>query len=36
VVGEYLYRIYAEVVRRTLYFVSATTDEQPKPDVQFT
>jgi glycosyltransferase involved in cell wall biosynthesis len=36
VVGEYLYRIYAEVVRRPLYFVSATTDEQPKPDVQFT
>jgi glycosyltransferase involved in cell wall biosynthesis len=26
VVGEYLYRIYAEVVRRPLYFVSATTD----------
>ncbi|MGH9349525.1 MAG: glycosyltransferase family 2 protein [Vicinamibacterales bacterium] len=29
VVGEYLYRIYAEVVRRPLYFVSDTTaDEQ--------
>ena len=26
VVGEYLYRIYAEVVRRPLYFVSSTTD----------
>jgi dolichol-phosphate mannosyltransferase len=26
VVGEYLYRIYAEVVRRPLYFISATTD----------
>ena len=26
VVGEYLYRIYAEVVRRPLYFVSATTE----------
>jgi dolichol-phosphate mannosyltransferase len=26
IVGEYLYRIYAEVVRRPLYFVSATTD----------
>ncbi len=25
VVGEYLYRIYAEVVRRPLYFISATT-----------
>lgn len=25
IVGEYLYRIYAEVVRRPLYFVSATT-----------
>jgi dolichol-phosphate mannosyltransferase len=29
VVGEYLYRIYAEVVRRPLYFVSATTDSSP-------
>ena len=28
IVGEYLYRIYAEVVRRPLYFVSATTDGQ--------
>lgn len=28
IVGEYLYRIYAEVVRRPLYFISATTDEQ--------
>jgi hypothetical protein len=27
-VGEYLYRIYAEVVRRPLYFISATTDGQ--------
>jgi hypothetical protein len=28
IVGEYLYRIYAEVVRRPLYFVSdATTSE---------
>ncbi len=26
VTGEYLYRIYAEVVRRPLYFVSATTE----------
>lgn len=26
IVGEYLYRIYAEVVRRPLYFVSATTE----------
>jgi dolichol-phosphate mannosyltransferase len=26
VVGEYLYRIYAEVVRRPLYFISATTE----------
>ena len=26
IVGEYLYRIYAEVVRRPLYFISATTD----------
>jgi hypothetical protein len=26
VVGEYLYRIYAEVVRRPLYFVSGTTE----------
>ena len=26
IVGEYLYRIYSEVVRRPLYFVSATTD----------
>jgi len=26
VVGEYLYRIYAEVVRRPLYFISSTTD----------
>jgi glycosyltransferase involved in cell wall biosynthesis len=26
VIGEYLYRIYAEVVRRPLYFISATTD----------
>ena len=25
IVGEYLYRIYAEVVKRPLYFVSATT-----------
>jgi len=29
IVGEYLYRIYAEVVRRPLYFVSATTDRAP-------
>jgi glycosyltransferase involved in cell wall biosynthesis len=28
VVGEYLYRIYAEVVRRPLYFVSARTAER--------
>jgi dolichol-phosphate mannosyltransferase len=28
VVGEYLYRIYAEVVRRPLYFVSAVTAER--------
>ena len=28
IVGEYLYRIYAEVVRRPLYFVSATTEAQ--------
>jgi glycosyltransferase involved in cell wall biosynthesis len=27
IVGEYLYRIYAEVVRRPLYFISATTEE---------
>lgn len=27
VVGEYLYRIYAEVVRRPLYFVSDTTSD---------
>lgn len=26
IVGEYLYRIYAEVVRRPLYFISASTD----------
>ena len=26
IVGEYLYRIYAEVVRRPLYFISMTTD----------
>jgi hypothetical protein len=26
VIGEYLYRIYAEVVRRPLYFISATTE----------
>jgi hypothetical protein len=25
IVGEYLYRIYTEVVRRPLYFVSGTT-----------
>lgn len=29
IVGEYLYRIYAEVVKRPLYFVSATTDSRP-------
>jgi dolichol-phosphate mannosyltransferase len=29
VVGEYLFRIYSEVVRRPLYFVSATTDVVP-------
>lgn len=29
VVGEYLYRIYAEVVRRPLYFISSTTEERP-------
>ena len=28
VTGEYLYRIYAEVVRRPLYFVSATTQAE--------
>jgi hypothetical protein len=28
VVGEYLYRIYAEVVRRPLYFVSDATARQ--------
>ena len=27
IVGEYLYRIYAEVVRRPLYFVSASTSD---------
>jgi hypothetical protein len=27
IVGEYLYRIYAEVVRRPLYFVSSTTED---------
>jgi glycosyltransferase involved in cell wall biosynthesis len=32
VVGEYLYRIYAEVVRRPLYFVSATTAEKHELD----
>ena len=26
IVGEYLYRIYSEVVRRPLYFISTTTD----------
>jgi glycosyltransferase involved in cell wall biosynthesis len=26
IVGEYLYRIYAEVVRRPLYFISSTTE----------
>jgi hypothetical protein len=32
IVGEYLYRIYTEVVRRPLYFVSATTDgREPAP-----
>jgi glycosyltransferase involved in cell wall biosynthesis len=29
IVGEYLYRIYAEVVRRPLYFVSDATAERP-------
>jgi dolichol-phosphate mannosyltransferase len=29
IIGEYLFRIYAEVVRRPLYFVSATTDSAP-------
>ena len=29
VVGEYLYRIYAEVVRRPLYFVSDRTTDEP-------
>lgn len=28
VIGEYLYRIYAEVVRRPLYFISATTESR--------
>jgi dolichol-phosphate mannosyltransferase len=28
IVGEYLFRIYSEVVRRPLYFVSATTEAQ--------
>jgi len=28
VIGEYLYRIYAEVVRRPMYFISATTEPQ--------
>ena len=32
IVGEYLYRIYAEVVRRPLYFVSTTTDVQRAVD----
>ena len=32
VVGEYLYRIYAEVVRRPLYFVSDTT--APRHDLE--
>ena len=33
VVGEYLHRIYAEVVRRPLYFISATTEPQLTPSV---
>ena len=32
IVGEYLYRIYAEVVRRPLYFVSDRTPEVPDVD----
>jgi dolichol-phosphate mannosyltransferase len=31
VVGEYLYRIYAETLRRPLYFISATTPNAPLP-----
>jgi dolichol-phosphate mannosyltransferase len=33
IVGEYLYRIYAEVVRRPLYFVSATAGCRGTPSV---
>jgi glycosyltransferase involved in cell wall biosynthesis len=33
IVGEYLYRIYAEVVRRPLYFVSASTDAHEEAGV---
>lgn len=32
IVGEYLYRIYSEVVRRPLYFISATTEERVRPN----
>jgi len=36
IVGEYLYRIYSEVVRRPLYFISDTTDEESSADVRLT
>jgi dolichol-phosphate mannosyltransferase len=35
VVGEYLYRIYTEVVRRPLYFISATTEEREVASARF-
>jgi dolichol-phosphate mannosyltransferase len=35
VVGEYLYRIYAEVVRRPLYFISASTEEREAASARF-
>ena len=35
VVGEYLYRIYTEVVRRPLYFISATTEPREAASAQF-
>jgi hypothetical protein len=34
VVGEYLYRIYAEVVGRPLYFISATTANREAASAQ--
>ena len=38
IVGEYLYRIYAEVVRRPLYFISdqARSSHQPEKTDQST